>query len=333
MSEESKDSTVATAAPRPQFKKFKKKKSKARLRSRKEEDDDEHDSSAMDAIAQAKKKRKLLNEVLYKKGLDVTLKASSDVAGAAVESTSSAKETDDATDRLRSFAGEGGDATAEGGVLQRKHMSAMEDFIQEKLKQQNVGEEQEETTDVTTNTATDKLYAELASESQKLSQITQSGEGDTGAGGAMLGGTGIAEVTLPADDRIQTIRETQDAVSSFQTSEGKHSSAVPQDFDKTSGTDELLNVPSSYSHNFQLHTQEWVQQKQQEEVVSSPANNQEVHDDSQDGRVGFDMARRRAAQGDVSATAPSQQEKKNRSNDDRAWKNFMTKQKQSRDRY
>ena len=36
-------------------------------------------------------------------------------------------------------------------------------------------------------------------------------EGDVGAGGAMMGGTGIAEVALPVDERLRSLRETERA--------------------------------------------------------------------------------------------------------------------------
>lgn len=189
------------------------------------------------------------------------------------------------------------------------------------------------------NSATDDLFAELASTSQKLAGTTSVtaavGEGDVGAGGAMLGGTGIAEVKLPADDRIQTIRETQEAVTSFTTAGNERSSAVPQDSldNSTIGTNDVSNVPSSYSHNFQLHTQEWVQQKKQEDekVTEAPAI---PHEDEEalDGRMGFQAARR-AARGDGATGSSDMSQGKKRSNDDRAWKNFMTRQQQNRDRF
>ena len=320
-----------TAAPaRPQFKKVTK-KVKTRLRSR-EHDDDDEDLSAMQTIEATRKKRKLLNEVLYKKGLDVTLQAPSEtVVAAAVETTTPQKDLDV---RMRSFAGGGGDATAEGGVLQRKHQSAMEEFIQGKLKHSQEKQPHEDSTTTANKNDTDKLYAELASAAQKLAGIassaTTTGEADVGAGGAMLGGTGIAEVTLPADDRILNIKATEEAISAFPTSASKQSSAVPQDLlGSTSGKDDILNVPSSYSHNFQLHTQEWVQQKKQEEKAMEPVPVIQ-QDDSGEERVGFEAARR-TVRGDLTTSVSRTQEKR-RSNDDRAWKNFMTRQQQSRDR-
>lgn len=352
--------TSGTTAPRaPVFKKVNKKKKKARLRSRDDDDnnDDEHDSTSL-AIQQTKKKRKLLNQVLYKKGLDAaaTLTASTTTTETTTpqqdESTISTPSNVNLTQqRLEgTFAGEGGDATAEGGVLQRKHQSAMEQFIQQNIQSSkstagndNVASTQTNKED-TPKTATDKLYAELASASQAFTGTSSNNdnntiiqttkEGDVGAGGAMLGGTGIAEVTLPADDRIQTIRATELAVSSLSSGDNKTSSAVPQD---GNGKQEqtMSNVPSSYSHNFQLHTQEWIQAQQQQEqqqpdaAAAVPVIQQE---EEKGGRMGFQAARHAAARGqDGDGNAKvSGQKKKRASGDDRAFKTFVTRQNESR---
>jgi hypothetical protein len=62
--------------------------------------------------------------------------------------------------------------------------------------------------------------------------------------------------------------------------QGESSSAMPQEALGTGGismpgygsfTDNVLDVPSSYySHNFQLHTKEWVQQKKEGELANVP---------------------------------------------------------------
>lgn len=330
MSQVSKEASELPTAPKPQFKKLKK-KNKARLRTRDNpnDDDNEEDLSAMEAIVQTKKKRKLLNEVLYKKGLDAAATLKPSLEAAVVETN--ADESKDATERMRAFAGEGGDATAEGGVLQRKHASAMEEFIQENLKAEVVEKE----TSTRKNSGTDDLFAQLASVSQKLagteSVAASVGEGDIGAGGAMLGGTGIAEVILPADDRIQTIRETQEAVSFFPTAETNRSSAEPKDsLDISSVNNHVSHVPSSYSHNFQLHTQERAQQNKQQDdkVEASAAPAIEQNEGAQNERMGFEAARR-AAKGDSSTGLGISQGKK-RSNDDRVWKNFVTREREGK---
>lgn len=327
---------------RPKFKKRAKKPPKAHLRSRYDDDEDTNDDSAMQTIEQTKKKRKLLNEALYKKGLDVTLTA--EKIPQTDTSAPSTKETNgDLSQRLEgAFAGEGGDANAEGGVLMRKHQTAMEAFVKQRLSTQEVDPTEKETpsTDnLPRKTATDDLFAELASASQRLAGTDKAAaepdkEGDVGAGGAMLGGTGIAEVTLPADDRIQTIRETNEAVSSIESSTAcnKRSSAVPQGTNDSivPGNDSISHVPSSYSHNFQLHTQEWIkEQKRQEQQVQPTASGTTIEQQKEE-RMGFDAARRVARGDNTGATNSPSNEDKKRSGDDRAWKNFMTKQQQSR---
>mmetsp|Transcript_23815 Transcript_23815/g.33421 ORF Transcript_23815/g.33421 Transcript_23815/m.33421 type:complete len:293 (+) Transcript_23815:168-1046(+) len=95
--------------------------------------------------------------------------------------------------------------------------------MEEKKTQQNdnndtIGEAPRKSTNPSDMEA--QLYQELASTAVKLSGTAQPGlgeeggqeqEGDVGAGGAMLAGTGIAEVALPAEERLKTAMETEEA--------------------------------------------------------------------------------------------------------------------------
>ncbi len=58
---------------------------------------------------------------------------------------------------------------------------------------------------------TTALYAQILEESNQIArnETDANEEGDMGAGGAVLGGTGIAEVTLSVEDRIKTAKETE----------------------------------------------------------------------------------------------------------------------------
>lgn len=101
---------------------------------------------------------------------------------------------------------------------------------------------------------------------------------------------------------------------------------------------DVLSVPSWYSHNFQLHAQDWAQQKREGE---QQANQSVVVDKNIDlaanhERIGFEAARRSARGKDDPADkgwkeASNKAEK--RSTDNRVWKNFMAKQQENRERY
>jgi hypothetical protein len=386
MSDPSAQSADAVVA-RPMFKKVvKKSKIKARLRAR-SEDDESSSQSAMNAIQETRKKRKLLNEFQYKRGLDATLAVTTPSSQPTTAFSSEPKTQADLNERLKvTFSGgTGGDANSgEGGVLQHKHKDAMEEFIRQNLKQSQ--EEEPEMQEGSSSTIKDmkaKLYAELASASLQLagSKETQKAEeGDVGAGGAMLGGTGIAEVALPVDDRIQTIKETEQAVSlvrpqrrvlnrdtllqreavaslplSFSAGVGKRGksnlpmipmqAAAAKEALENGGVsssagygDDVSNVPSSYSHNFQLHTQEWVQQKRdgQQQANEPVAVDKYIDVAANHERIGFEAARRSARGKDDAAEKESKdasQKAEKRSTDDRVWKSFMAKQHDNRERY
>jgi hypothetical protein len=47
------------------------------------------------------------------------------------------------------------------------------------------------------------------------------GEGDVGAGGTMMMGSGIAEVTLPVDERIKALKETETAAAEYERRRGR----------------------------------------------------------------------------------------------------------------
>lgn len=359
---------------------------KTRLRAR-SDDDESSSQSAMNAIQETRRKRKLLNEVQHKRGLDATLNATPSSAATST-SPSEPKQQEDLTERLKGTfsGGTGGDANSgEGGILQRKHKDAMEEFIRQNLKQSQEKEtEAQEESSSTVKDMKAKLYAELASASLELAgtkEKQQDEEGDVGAGGAMLGGTGIAEVALPVDDRIQTIKETEQAISLIRQQGrvlnrntlvqrevaaslpltfsagadkrgktnlpmGESSSSVPQEALETgrvsspagygSFKDDVSDVPLSYSHNFQLHKQEWVQQKKEGEQANVPVPvDKHAHVAANNERIGFEAARRVARGKDESAAMQSQeprQETEKRSTDDRVWKSFMAKQHENRDR-
>eukprot|EP00978_Attheya_sp_CCMP212_P024991 scaffold79539_cov54-Attheya_sp.AAC.3 len=255
---------------------------------------------------------------------------------------------------------------------------------------------------------------------------TAAAEGDVGAGGAVLGGTGIAEVELPVEERIQNVKRTEQAAAARarqyhphnrkrHVSENKHEysetshvvveemlptnfGAGPSKRKKTQGSTGVRPVPTvggvpssslldqkqqeerggasassagaevlredvsglgaSYSHNFKLHTHEWVHKRKEEREAELQAErvlqlaNEGTATNRQ--RMGFDAARR-VARGQIplptphhttegstgtrptttgAATATGGNATNNRdnsnfqrSNDDRVWKTFMARQR------
>jgi hypothetical protein len=390
---------------------FKKKKIKAKERLRKTRVDDEEDeasaaptsgetngaqeeTSAMEAILQVKKKRKLLQSVQFKRGLDAAATIQAPVIAAGDDEPHQAGQNKDLEERLKgSFSGgTGGDFSSGNGVMERKHKAAMEEFIRQHLDSKDAAAAAEANIDGAREPSTvkeleKKLYQELASSAQTLAGTTLKGpmtvEGDVGSGGSMLGGTGIAEVSLPVDVRLKTVAETSAATlnarrlfskdqaasksaiaelpMSFAPGKGKRGKreAVPmmkvakpangptepvhttesEQIAKTASSaghgvlsSDVSGVASSYSHNFRLHAQEWLQEKKD----SERAPNEQIDEQSSAGgvdedRIGFAAARGRG--GDQSLDkAKGDSERQKRSSDDRVYKSFMTRQKEQRDR-
>jgi hypothetical protein len=296
-----------------------------------------------------------------------------------------------------------GDDDGGGGILAMKHKMAMEEFIQKNLREKQ--QDPLGSTTTTTNAyggdevgnhdrqSTEReLYAELLlSPKGKGDGIRKrmnysedddgdgddtkkkrGAEGDVGAGGAVMGGTGIAEVALPIDERLRAARATEMAALERERARmakrNYHdgtvsSSALPNTVFSSShsnntsdlSTNNLLGA--SYSHNFQLHTKEWVSRRRDERQIEIDAlrTAQEATEGNTTienrARIGFEAARKSAKQGGGSganaSTLTASAGGKNddpsmrnewdrkqggdaRSNDERVWRTFMTKQRNRR---
>jgi len=134
------------------------------------------------------------------------------------------------------------DTDEDGNVLTKKHRLAMELYIQSQMQKQNPGASHGQGSNLLPLNEdgkemevknTDDLYQRLLLESNELgtrdNNNNSNGNGngeerssieieqeDVGAGGAMLGGTGIAEVILPVDDKIRAARETEVAAAKLE---------------------------------------------------------------------------------------------------------------------
>ena len=350
-----------------------------------------------------------------------------------------------------------------GGLLEKKHRLAMEEFIRNNLtavkEQGGSGFSSNRSTMAShqTSDAEKDLYAELLLSSVNDNADREGGidkkaggEGDVGAGGAMMGGTGIAEVALPIDERLRVLKAAEKAAMEYERSRkarfeggGREewgssmmsqiktgmndisdqqriesiAAMVPMTFASGPGKrkrqndsltppvkddmksslsqastvggqgisdkyliessanigsgsqysstyhvrkSDIADVGASYSHNFQLHTKEWVMRKRDERQTEIDTIHAKQVEDAgpmtseSRARVGFDMARK-IARGEITTTDGSVSSGKGggvtkmndeltnewdrkksgtnnhqQSSDDRVWKSFMTNQRNRR---
>jgi hypothetical protein len=106
-----------------------------------------------------------------------------------------------------------------GSILRQKHKLAMEEFIQHGLEStaNRHVPDHDHPGNVMSSTEFDGASS-LAPSFQR--------EADVGAGGAVLGGTGIAEVTLPNDSRLQSVKETKQTLSRIEHNHGQQASTT-----------------------------------------------------------------------------------------------------------
>lgn len=407
--------------------------------------DEEEEPSSLSTILAVDRRRKLLRA--GNRGVDAanlgkpTLKTKPNTESDEGDATEIAAGNQDLEERLKgTFAGGklagsndmGGDD--EGGILAKKHKKAMEEFIQSNMTSKDSTQNDGNDANGEKSTMLDaekELYAELLITSDGAANKIEEkdeGEGDVGAGGTMMGGTGIAEVALPIDERIKALKATERAAMEYERAKkarfgggdggedgfgddvyddglnfsakpanattltgmvpmcfasgpGKRkrqeigvlevarpdsqkqsksqsasadfhypvqSSAIPNFSASSAGASvqrsDISDLGASYSHNFQLHTQEWISQRRedrqteidaiqaQQEAEEGPAESKE--------RVGFEMSRKMAkgeliVPGATSGKGGSlknewDRKKDPRSNDDRVYKSFISNSKNRR---
>ncbi|KAK1741398.1 hypothetical protein QTG54_007876 [Skeletonema marinoi] len=407
----------------------------------KDNDNEEEEEGALTAILAVDRRRKLFNN--RNRGVDSAhlLKPtkSTKTTGDETTTTVDTNKNKDLEERLKGNFSEGKLAGSndmggdeEGGLLAKKHRRAMEDFIQQNLQGGGGGVTAQSNGEDATDgnggggggpTEDEKeMFAELlqsdsTNTSNNPANGSQSKEGDVGAGGAMMMGSGIAEVALPAAERLRTLKETEKAAMEYEkahrrvkpqhdggnadaTDDNVHDlvpmnfasgpgkrkrqedadmgsstaatistspnkSATSQNNEQSTTTSssaaysassaggsvqrsDVSTLGQSYSHNFQLHQQDWIAQRRDERQVEiDTLKTQQQAEEADDiggvsgERMGFQMARR-AAKGEsvrpAPARGPNGESLKNewdrtkkggnqRSNDDRVWKQFMKKTK------
>lgn len=191
-------------------------------------DESEEEDSALGKIQALKKARKI-KSLLKISTLEKSQKKPKVVVG---ENEKEDKITSQANLDLRqklegAFEVRTGNAVEnENNVMTLKHQMAMQEYIDAQMKK---GEVQNDSTNADQNNQEDidmivkekkDLYAKLLREAtlmhSGMNEESQVDE-DVGAGGEMLGGTGIAEVELPVEQRLQNAKETALAASQLGT--------------------------------------------------------------------------------------------------------------------
>lgn len=206
------------------FKKKIVKKSRAALRQRPTEDDsDDGDSVNANAnddttttqaqLAATRKKRKLLTAVQYKKGVAATdLQKSEGSLLGGVDKTKKNAKMSAAASKVSTAA-----ETSRDGALEQKHRQAMEAYVAQHMGQTGT-ETQQTTQESKTKTSQiplseDALYLDLASQAAKLAgkPVTADDQVSEERGAVLVAGTGIAEVILPVEERLQVAQATTQA--------------------------------------------------------------------------------------------------------------------------
>lgn len=215
------------------------------------------EESALDKIRDLERRRKLLSSKnrgvdaanLGKQTLRHKSSDSDDGGEAAVVKIQDLEERLKGTFSEGKLAGSndmGGDD--EGGILAKKHKRAMEEYIQSNLQDQptasasgngSASAGNDEGGFKSSADMEKEMYSELLGTGNKGGMSPKKEEGDVGAGGAMMGGTGIAEVSLPLDERIKAMKDTERAAMEFQKARNARLGII----------DDELTAPSEYASN------------------------------------------------------------------------------------
>jgi hypothetical protein len=182
----------------------------------------EEEDSTLGKIQALKKARKIKSLLKISTLERSRMKPKAD-AGNETEDTATIQGNQDLRQKLEgTFEVRTGNAVEnENNVMTLKHQMAMQEYIDAQMKQgdlQNDSTKAEQADEESTDIVKDKkdLYAKILREATLMGS-EMSGENqvdeDMGAGGEMLGGTGIAEVELPVEQRLQTAKETALAAS------------------------------------------------------------------------------------------------------------------------
>ncbi|KAL7565106.1 hypothetical protein ACA910_005114 [Epithemia clementina (nom. ined.)] len=276
-----------------------------------EEEESLEEEDTVKRIEQVKKKRKLLASVQNKRGVDAVELIHATRRPVPIENTAESASAETSTD----------------GILDQKHRRAMEEFINSKLRpvqtMTNASNSQTEdgspVVDRTKSLTEDALFSEISASALQLSGKDglagdREDREESGTGGAVLvAGTGIAEVVLPAQERVKLEQETEKAKAaryfSRRSKKQDPAPALPQ------------AIPNRFlvsSHNSGLSSRPAGEEPYRGVPEESK---QEKTPDVDDGRVGFEALKKRHM-GFV------ERKPRNASNDHRVFQNFVTRQRE-----
>jgi len=292
-----------------------------------DDDEDQTSSSAHQQLEATKKRRQLLTQLQYKRGVDASdlLKPCPKTNGQSATVDTAVEEELPANTA----------AQQEGQIWEQKHQQQMEEYVKQQLQakkqQDGTAEEPQDTQKKSAVLSQQDLYKELALKSAELSgKQQQTGDreatADTTAGNEALtagAATAMAEVVLPVQD--MTKAETT-SKSSVGNSRGARNNMPSQT--RTSANSAVPNRFRVYNTNSQMQQypgQDQQQQQQQQQVEQSQQQQQQQQQSSVDeDRLGFAAARQQRPTHSSSSPLPP----KKRSTDDRVYQKFVKRQRE-----
>jgi hypothetical protein len=320
----------------------------------KEEEDDDDEENVRQHLEVTKKRRKLLESMQYKHGVDASelLSASS--------SADKGKKKDNNTMTTKPTNNSEGQS-----VWDQKHAAAMEEFVRSKLQTSVDGgntanQNHEETTSPSALTTKTDLYRELAQQLSSATSASTRDVPDTTASTTPVAAaaasskdvlragaaTALSEVILPAQDRIETMTQTQHAMhmpkksSSSSSNKGILPIALPTSTTIPAAA-ATASAAVSFPHRFQSTKQRTTDTStvHSNPDISKYENKHGDYDyDGDNDRIGFQAVLVRSQQQhdggshrtSSSSTRSSTFQKPQRASDDRVYKEFIKRQHQQR---
>ncbi|CAJ1966018.1 unnamed protein product [Cylindrotheca closterium] len=254
------------------FRKPSKKKKPSKIRKREEEEDDEEDLSLQDKIRSTQKKHKILSSLPL-------------VTGNPSRSSSNKASTEDVTDSEN--------ATGEMTVMEKKNHELMQNYIEQKLNSDKPTGSSNPNSDTNTNeddmkdvavTDEETLYQQLAKEVYSKRQYDKE-QVQEERGAVLVGGTGLAEVILPASHSGKKNKSNQQFKNRVNRKDDS-SSAVPA---LSSMSNAKLHAAPQFRSFQQHHKRAPAAPQEEKDSEIANAGNEKIPGDGD--RVGFDAYR------------------------------------------
>ncbi|GAX15446.1 hypothetical protein FisN_8Lh254 [Fistulifera solaris] len=264
--------------------------------------DDDSSTDHLSQIQQKKKRRMILESLQYRKGVSAA-KLLQQQANPVEQFNNPSVTTDDPRE----------------GVIEQKHRLAMEAYIAENLGATTTEQHDKETNGV--HNATEQLYAELSEAAMRLA-----GRSSIDDVGGTMAGTSLAEVVLPVEERMVTLEETARAMKVKDDPMNR----LPSKANINSSAPNRFAAPARPKVLYDATTTAMEQERGFMEEICTATTTTTTSDDAPDNdRVGF-QAFRRQQNGEIRPLNNSYENGGRRATDDRAFKNFVTKQRERR---